>query len=63
MKLALFLFLVFILEDKYGLSVSSLIKLVSCIGFGPKFCAFGALICVYEFRCVVNLPDLGVVVT
>ena len=63
MKLALFLFLVFILEDKYGLSVSSLIRLVSCIGLGLKFCAFGALMCVIEFRCVVNLPDPGVAVT
>ena len=63
MKCALFLFLVFILEGKYGLSVSSLIRLVSCIGLGLKFCAFGALMCVYEFRCVVNLLDLGVAVT
>ena len=40
-----------------------MIRLVQCIGLGLKFFAFGALMCVIEFRCVVNLPDLGVVVT
>ena len=35
-----FSFLVFILEDKYGLSVSSLIRLISCIGYVVKNITF-----------------------
>ena len=48
LKFALFLFLVFILEDKYGLSVSSLIRLISCIGYVDKFCDFLGLTRFYK---------------
>ena len=41
-------FFVFILEDKYGLSVSNLIRLISCIGYVVKFCDFLGLTRFYK---------------